>query len=184
VGFVNGRSDGELLVAIRQGDRRAWAELVGRHGGRLWAIARAQGIERDQAADAVQTTWLSLIDNLDMIREPEAIGGWLATVAKHEAIRLSKRASKEPVRIDPALDEHADPVTPAPEAGLLLHERAVELRAAVARLGAPCRELLALLFSDAELSYAEISAVTGMPVGSIGPTRRRCLEHLRRSLEP
>lgn len=180
---VSGYSDGQLLERVRRGDRAAWGELVHRHAGRLWAVARSQGLDRDMASDVVQFTWLALVDSAAAIREPESLRAWLVNVAKHEAIRVSKKFNRESPTLDDSPCETADERVEAPEARLEKADDVNAVQAALARLGRRCRSLLQLLFADADLSYAEISEVTGMPIGSIGPRRGRCLAELRRLLE-
>jgi RNA polymerase sigma factor (sigma-70 family) len=172
------RSDGDLVRAVRAGDRGAWDELVARHSSRLWAIARANGLDAASAADVVQTGWLNLIESVDRIRNPEAVGGWLATVVRHESIRMSKvqRRGANDARLLP-------PDLPPVDEGLLRSERIAAVRSAFDRLSPHCRELLRLLFSDAKLSYEEIATILDRPVGSLGPTRGRCLADLRELLE-
>lgn len=180
---LSGCNDGQLLEYVRRGDQAAWAELVHRHAGRLWAVARSQGLDRETASDVVQFTWLSLVDSAAAIREPDSLRAWLVSVAKHEAIRLSKKLNRESPTLDAAPCETADELVEAPEARLEKADDVNAVQAALARLGRQCRTLLQLLFADADLSYAEISEVTGMPIGSIGPRRGRCLVQLRRLLE-
>jgi RNA polymerase sigma factor (sigma-70 family) len=177
------RSDAELLHAVRERQQEAWEALVGRHNRRLWALARAEGLSSTSASDAVQTTWLALLDNIDRIRKPDALAIWLTQVVKHEAMRLSKQL-KRVESLDDGMADVADRSAPAVDQGLLRGERLQDLRRAFARLSATCQKLLRLLFSDADLSYAEIAAALGRPIGAIGPSRARCLAELRRELAP
>ena len=172
------RSDGDLVRAVRAGDRGAWDELVARHSSRLWAIARANGLDPASAADVVQTGWLNLIESVDRIRNPEAVGGWLATVVRHESIRMSKaqRRGVNDARLVP-------PDLPPLDESLLRSEQIAAVRSAFDRLSPHCRELLRLMFSDAKLSYEGIAALLDRPVGSLGPTRGRCLADLREQLD-
>ncbi len=100
------RSDADLLQAIRDGERSAWDQLVKKHERRLWAIARARGLDPAAAHDALPGTWLSLLDYVDRIRDPAALGGWLATVTKREAIRLSKQQARERERAEKLGSRH------------------------------------------------------------------------------
>jgi RNA polymerase sigma factor (sigma-70 family) len=176
--LVEGRTDADLLRAIRDGERAAWDELVSRHQRRLWSIARSCGLDAETAHDALQTTWLNLLDHVDRIREPAALGGWLATVVKHEAIRLSKRGRRERERAERIGNQAIVEATPADDA-LVLDEELAHVEAALAQLSERCQSLLRVLFSSAEPSYSEVAASLGMPIGSLGPTRARCLERLR-----
>jgi RNA polymerase sigma factor (sigma-70 family) len=171
--------DAELLVLIRSSDRGAWKVLTHRHSHRLWAIARHQGLSSDLAADVVQTVWLTLLDSVDQIRDPSALRWWLNQVARRESIRVSRRQRRFELE-----SEVAPPAHPAENADLvsfvIRRERAAEIRSALARISDRCQELLRVLFSDARLSYVDISEILDMPVGAIGPTRQRCLDQLRR----
>ena len=171
----------DLLHAAAGGDQRAWEELVDRFSGLVWATARAHRLSRADAADVAQTTWLRLVEHLDRIREPEALGAWLATTARREALRMIRRATRERLVGEPDLFE--GPSSETLDLHLLRAERDGVLWRAFAKLSDRCKELLRLLISDQEPSYGEISAALGMPVGTIGPTRQRCIERLRSASE-
>jgi RNA polymerase sigma factor (sigma-70 family) len=176
------RDDRELVGAARKGDQSAWDGLVHRHGGRVWAVARAHRLSSADAEDVFQVTFLRLVTHLDTIRQPERVGAWLATTARHECLRVLRRAGRAvPAGGDDALDT-ADVLAPSLDAALLAAERDEALLAAVERLSDNCRRLLRVLMADPEPTYEEVSLALGMPVGSIGPTRGRCLKHLRREI--
>src|SRR5438105_9861495 len=163
----------EMVSAAALGEPAAWDALVDRYARLVWAVARAFGLSDADAADVSQTTWLRLAEHLPRLREPERIGAWLATTARREAMRTSARARRE---------RPLDSIDVADGAGalderLLDGERDTALWQAFAAIPSPCQLLLRLLLADC--SYAEISDVLDMPVGSIGPTRGRCLERLR-----
>lgn len=171
---------GTLLEAAADGDERAWSELVAQFHGLLWATARACGLSEADAADVTQTTWMRLAEHLGRITQPAALPGWLVSTTRREAICVSKRARRSPPAVligSLDLDDHS-----AVEL-LMRAERHKELRAAFRRLGERCRLLLAMLSADARYSYDEISSQVDIPVGSIGPTRRRCLTKLAELLE-
>jgi RNA polymerase sigma factor (sigma-70 family) len=172
-----------LVLAAAAGDQRAWDELVERFGGLVWAIARAHRLGPADAADVSQTTWLRLVEHLHRLRDPDHVGGWLATTARHECLRVIRRANREMPddRLDTELDAVGEPA-PSPESVVLSNERRRMLWQALNRLSARCQLLLRALAASPDSSYAEVSAALAMPVGSIGPTRARCLEHLRREL--
>jgi RNA polymerase sigma factor (sigma-70 family) len=173
---VSEPSDAELLVAARSGQATAWNALVKRHTGRLWAIARSNGLDRDEAFDVVQATWLELFNSADRIRDPQAIAGWLNRVASHEAIRRSKRARRmQPVEEVRMRETNEDEFT-----GILRREDIALIRRHFAQLDESCRQLLSLLFADQPLQYREVSELLERPIGWVGPTRDRCLEKLRR----
>jgi RNA polymerase sigma factor (sigma-70 family) len=168
-----------LLEAAADGDETAWRELVSRFHRLLWATARASGLSEADAADVTQTTWLRLAEHLGRISEPAALPGWLVTTTRREAVRVAKRANRPlpPVLLAADLDDDYSAVE-----RLVRDERRREVRAAFARLGERCRLLLAMLSADPQFSYDEISRHAEIPVGSIGPTRRRCLTKLGRLL--
>jgi RNA polymerase sigma factor (sigma-70 family) len=146
----------------------------------VWAIARRHRLSDADAADVSQTTWLRLVEHLDRIEDPDRIGGWLATTARRESLRVLRLADRQ---VPAAQDDFVDVVAVnevAVDAALLNEERDRELWELVAGLPVRCQLLLEMLTNDALLSYVEIGDALSMPTGSIGPTRARCLEHLRR----
>jgi RNA polymerase sigma factor (sigma-70 family) len=169
-----GRTHRELLERCRRGDQRAWADLVGEFGPLVFAVARRVGLAEDQCEDAAQSTFAALASNLGAIQEPAALPGWLATTARRESIRLSKAAARRPgapLQIDPQAAD-AGPDLEALEA----HYR---LRTALSQLGPACRNLLrALYFEGSKPDYQGVAERLGVAVGSIGPTRQRCLAKL------
>lgn len=173
-------SPGELVHAAARGDQGAWEALVRRFGGLVWAVARGFRLAEAEAADVSQTTWLRLVEHLDRLREPDRVGAWLATTARNESLAVLRRQGRT-VALDD--EEMEDVAAPDPAAGMLRSERDVALWSSFATLSVRCQALLRLLVSDPPPSYEEVSAVLDMPVGSIGPTRARCLEHLRRRTE-
>lgn len=181
-GEPGGLDDASLVAAAREGDSRAWDELVRRFAPRVWAVARALGLSEADAADVSQLTWYRAVQNLRRIREPAKVGAWLATTARHEAFRTLRRNGRQvPVGDDAVLDltdEGAGPLA-AIDAGLLRTERHREVWAAVGALPAHCQRLLRILVVEPRPSYLEVSEALGMPVGSIGPTQQRCLQRLR-----
>jgi RNA polymerase sigma factor (sigma-70 family) len=170
-------SNGELLAAAAAGDQAAWDALVQRHTSLLWSIARSYRLGNADAADVVQTTWLRLVEHLDKIADPERIPGWLATTARRECIHLMRRTDRRAESSAELPDVQDD--GPAPDAALLRDERDAELWRALARLDELCQRLLRVLMSDPPPAYADVAAALGMKVGSIGPTRGRCLDKLR-----
>jgi RNA polymerase sigma factor (sigma-70 family) len=175
------RSDVELVEGIRVGDESAWNEIVQRYSGRLWAVARAQGLSAELAADVVQTVWLALLDNPARIRKAESIRFWLATVARHEAIRVSR--SQRRLGDDAPLPYLAETSAPLERERVETLDQLDALRVALTRISARCRELLHLLYADNVFSYQEIADLLGRPIGSLGPQRARCLEDLRELLD-
>ena len=170
---------GPLLAAARRGDAASWDELVTRFSGLLWATARAHRLTTTDAADVVQTTWLRLLDHLDRIDDPQRLGSWLATTARHESLHTLRRSSREPVvDVVQIMDPLPDPRPPV-DHEILRQERDTALWELFERLSDGCRRLLRIMVATPPPSYADIAAALDMPVGSIGPTRARCLAALR-----
>ena len=169
-----------LVTQARNGERQAWDALVERYAPLIWSICRRHRLEAADAQDAAQNVWLKLVDHLDSLRAPAALPGWLATTTQRECGRIA-RAARRPCDAGHALAAGTIPDDPTQPAGqdLLAAERHTALREAFGQLPPGCQQLLALLIEDPALSYAEISARLGIPAGSIGPTRRRCLDKLR-----
>jgi RNA polymerase sigma factor (sigma-70 family) len=172
-----------LVIKAREGDPGAWEELVTRFGGMIAATGRRYRLSAPDVAELQQTTWLRLVENLHRIEQPERVGGWLATTARRESLQLLKRAAKYHGGADQMLANMPDRHLPEPDARPIAEEREAVLGAAWGRLRPRCQELLSLLMTDDPLGYKDLSALLQMPVGSIGPTRQRCLEHLRRLVE-
>lgn len=177
-------SPAELLHAAADGDGDAWHEIVERYHRLVWSVARGYGLDQADAADVSQTTWLRLVEHLGRIREPDNLAGWLATTARRESARVQRHARREVPSDTAAEDDTADPADEGgdPVATLLRDEERGRLRAAFTQLNDRCRLLLRTLSVSPQDSYAEVSAALDMPVGSIGPTRSRCLAHLKRLL--
>jgi RNA polymerase sigma factor (sigma-70 family) len=171
----------ELVRAAAAGDETAWEAIVNRFSSLVWATARAHRLSRDDASDVAQTTWLRLVEHLDLIREPEKLGAWLATTARHESLRAIRRRGREQPSDEPDLFEA--PADDFFDRLVLDRERDRLLWHAFARLSERCKTLLRLLIADEEPSYEEISSALGMPIGAIGPTRMRCLDKLRKTVE-
>lgn len=176
------RTDAELMADLGgQGEavNLAWSALVARHSGRLYAVARSFSLDPVTAEDLVQTAWLRLLERANQLRDHDAVGVWLSAIVRNEARRLVTRRREVPTVLD--LDNRPDEGDP-PEARLLRDELGVALRTAFARLSEDCRQLLRLLAVEPRPSYDEIAATLGRPRGSLGPTRRRCLDQLRQRL--
>lgn len=169
-----------LVTKAGEGEARAWEELVNRFGGMIAATGRRYRLSTSDVAELQQTTWLRLVENLHRIEQPERVGGWLATTARRESLQLLRRASKYHSGADQMLANMADKHLPEPDSRPIAEEREAVVRAAWDRLKPRCQELLSLLVSDDPMGYKDLSQLLQMPVGSIGPTRQRCLQHLRR----
>jgi RNA polymerase sigma factor (sigma-70 family) len=170
-----------LVGRAAAGEREAWDAVVERFGGLVWAVAVAHRLGPADSAEVAQTTWLRLLENLDRIREPERLAGWLATTARRESLRLLRLRARELPEDGLGLDVVPDP-DPGPEELLLDDERHRRLWRAFTRLPERCRVLLHTVVVVAP-PYTEAAAALGVPVGSIGPSRARCLRRLRRLFE-
>ncbi len=171
----------DLVTRAGNGDEQAWGALVERYAPLIWSICRKHRLSEADAEDVGQSVWLRLADQLDRVRDPAALPGWLATTTRRECLRVV-RAAQGPLAAGYVLDaeilpdEHGDTA----EEELLVAERHAALRAAFADLPLFYQRLIAMLTADPPVPYAEISARLGIAVGSIGPTRARCLDRLRR----
>lgn len=172
-----------LVHRAREADPRAWEELVARFSGMIAATGRRYRLTPADVSELQQTTWLRLVENLHRIEQPERVGGWLATTARRESLALLRRASKYRSGADQMLANMADKHLPDPDARPIAEERNVVVRTAWEQLRPRCQELLSLLIEDDPMGYKDLSKLLDMPVGSIGPTRSRCLEYLRRNVE-
>ena len=182
-GLVTGNAPvTDLVMRARDGDQQAWDAIVERYAPLVWAICRRYRLASADAEDAGQAVWLQLVDHIGQIRDPAALPGWLATTTGRECgriVRAARRACPPGGQVpDPGDVPDEQAVLPYDE--LLRPERHAALREALADLPPACQQLIALLAEDPPLPYAQISARLGIPVGSIGPTRRRCLAKLRR----
>jgi RNA polymerase sigma factor (sigma-70 family) len=164
------REPAELLAAAADGDQSAWDELESRFGPRMWAVARACGLSPADAADAVQGSWLRLLQNLRSIRDPSAVGGWLTTTVRREALLLLRKER-------PGVSSFEVVEDPDPAAAVLEADGRRLLWTMVSTLQEPCRTLLQLVAND--LGNQQVASRLGLPTGSVGPTKARCLEKLR-----
>ena len=173
-----------LVRAAAGGDQRAWELLVERFNGLVWSVARAHGLSRADAADVSQTAWLRLVEHLHRLRDPERVGTWLASTARHEALRILRRDRRQVPVGDDADLEGPGPAAESPEAWALAAERSDLLWRAFAALPQRCQQLLRVLMADPPPSYQQVAVALDMPIGSIGPTRGRCLDRLRALCPP
>jgi RNA polymerase sigma factor (sigma-70 family) len=171
----------DLVTRAGHGDKQSWDALVERYAALIWSICRRHRLGDADAEDVGQSVWLLLLDHLDTIRDPAALPGWLATVTRRECLRVLG-AARGPLAVGHVTDALTIPDERAgtAEQELLAAERHAALREAVRDLPAAGQRLILLLIEDPPLPYAEISARLSILVGSIGPTRRRCLAKLRR----
>jgi RNA polymerase sigma factor (sigma-70 family) len=170
----------DLVASARDGDVRAWDALVERYTPLIWSICRKYRLDRADADDVGQSVWLHLVDQLGKIREPAALAGWIATTTRRECGRLVRATRGPAVAYELDADNMADAHSDLAEQEVLAAERQAALREAYSQLPMDCQRLVAMLTADPPVPYAEISATLAMPVGSIGPTRSRCLDRIRR----
>jgi RNA polymerase sigma factor (sigma-70 family) len=170
-----------LLAGARAGDRASLNAMVTELTPLLWNVARGQGLPPAVAEDVVQTTWLSLVRELDRIRAPESVVAWLVTVARREAVRVRERGRRERSVPEFEADDHAAAAA-SPDEVVIDDERSRLLWGAVNGLSDRCRALLRLIAFADRPDYDAVSVALGMPRGSIGPTRGRCLAKLRAAL--
>jgi RNA polymerase sigma factor (sigma-70 family) len=172
-----------LLAQAAAGDQRAWDALVEQHSRLLWAVARSYRLDHADAADVVQTTWLRLVEHLSRIEDPSRLVGWLVTTTRRECLRVLRRSGRERlVAADEGALDLADEAAEPLDAGLILDERNAELWRAFRQLPERCQRLLRIAVALPQ-AYDEVSAALQMPIGSIGPTRKRCLIQLRTLLD-
>jgi RNA polymerase sigma factor (sigma-70 family) len=173
----------ELVVSANAGHQESWNRLVDTYAGLVWSVIRGHQLFGPEGADVSQTVWLRCVEHLGRIREPEHLAAWLATTARHECFRVQRKSSRSIVVDEvPELDADEFEESPALAAAITADDRRA-VAAALERVPDRCRQLLRLLVTDPPLSYDEIGSVLDMPKGSIGPTRARCLVHLKRALE-
>lgn len=169
-----------LLVRLAaDGDKRAWERLVDQYSKLIWSITAEYRLVESDAADVAQTTWLRLLEHIDRIQYPDRVGSWLAATARNECLR--SLAARKRVVLGHDTDAMEEAHAPAAEVDerLLAAERDQTVRDAMSRLPHRWQRLLEMLMADPPVPYTEISDQLGLPVGSIGPTRGRCLARLR-----
>lgn len=170
----------DLLRGAAAGDERSWEALVERFGGLVWSVARSYNLDHASVEDVNQTVWLRLAEHCGRIESPERLVGWLGTTTRNEALRVLRCRQRVEARADTGdLLPSSGPSTDEP---LLAAETLEEVLRGFAHLEAECQQLLRLLCAVPRLDYKSISELTGRPTGSIGPTRQRCLEKLRKHL--
>ena len=169
----------DLVRRAGERDKWAWERLVEQYSKLIWAITRDFKLIESDAADVTQVTWLRLLENIQRIESPERVGAWLATTARNECLRCLAARKKVVLGEDDIVLETASPAAPEIDERLLSAERSQMVREALAHLPPRWQRMLELMMADPPASYAEISDQLGLPIGSIGPTRSRCLAELR-----
>lgn len=174
----------DLVSASLLGDSAAWARLVARLERVVWKAVNMMTTEDSIRQDAFAATWLRLVERLDTIREPEKLPGWLTTTSTNEVRQLLRHRSRQHVHVDWSAPGSPSTVTTTAEGDherdLVRDETREVVRRAFALLDEDCRELLTILvLSDPPLSYRDAAEALGRPIGSLGPSRNRCLQKLR-----
>ena len=162
----------------RDDDEAALDELVRVMSPVLWHVVRATGLDKEASEDVVQNTWLTLVRSADSVRDPQAITRWLCTAARREAWRVSKASTRTRPVEDEVLDARM-PAQTSPESEVVTGDENARLWQALGRLPERCQKLLRIVAWEPRPDYSSVADTLDMPIGSIGPTRRRCLEKLR-----
>ncbi|MFV0461444.1 MAG: RNA polymerase sigma factor [Actinomycetales bacterium] len=170
-----------LVIAAGDGDQVAWNTIVERFGKLVYGVSRGFRLAPSDAADVTQVVWLRLAENISRLEHPERLGGWLITTTRRECMAVLRTRSKfEPLEVD----YDAMPSTaPGPAEQAIRRETIAEVATAFTLISQRCQELLRRLVANPGESYQELTRHLGMPIGSIGPTRMRCLSKLRAALE-
>jgi RNA polymerase sigma factor (sigma-70 family) len=184
------RTDKELLIACRKGDESSWEALVDRYQRLIYTIPRRAGLNQDQASEVFQDVFVTLLEKLDDINEPDRLHAWLVTAARRKTWRFVTRERSFKGQDSDREDDDDNGLAaivdnnPLPDEVLLQVEEQHRVRTAVAELDERCQKLLTMLYYQTEPPpYAEIADTLGTSEGSIGPTRARCLKKLLRLLE-
>jgi RNA polymerase sigma factor (sigma-70 family) len=172
-------SDADLVARCAAGDERAWAELVDRHRRLIYTIPYRMGLDPADADEIFQITFTRLSERLDKLEQPSRVRAWLVTTARRLALNAAGRRRNFEAEVSPALADPAD----LPSETLARLEEQQLVRVALSRLGTPCRRLLSLLYypergGGSPASYESVAQELGMRIGSVGPTRMRCLRKL------
>jgi RNA polymerase sigma factor (sigma-70 family) len=179
------RDDPVVIALVRRaaaGDQAAWNEIVDRYAQLVWSICVRFGLSTEDIDDVSQSVWLLLIESIGNLREPAALPGWLAKTTRNECLRVLRVTHRHAHAGLPSEDQMPmDPDAVVIDDEILRAERDAALRTAFAELPPRCRELLSMLMRDPPCRYEDISAKLGIPMGTIGPVRGRCLDRIRRS---
>ena len=181
VSAQRGTGDADLVTRCLEGDGAAWSLLVERHGPLVWAVASRMGLTRADAEDVFQATWTIALEELSRVRDRARFAAWLGRVARHQSLRV-RRGYGIARRAHERIAEDTDDVTLPDDELETLEQRALVGRA-LSRIGERCAALLRLLYyADPRPAYEDIAERLGMRIGSIGPTRARCLRKLESEL--
>ena len=181
-------SDVQLVLACRRGDQLAWERLIRRYQRLIYAIPLRAGLDEDHAAEIFQDVFTTLFQKLNDLEQPEKLHAWLVTTARRKTLHTISKAQTQQSHLhtddEPDVAASIIDEAPLPDEQLMILEEQHRIRTALASLDERCKKLLEMLFYLSEQpSYAEIAASLGIPEGSIGPTRARCLAKLLRMLD-
>ncbi len=180
-GLVTHLTTAELVARCIDGDAAAWEEMVSRHGELVRYVARQFRLTAEECDDVAQHCWLQLVQRIETIRDPARCGDWLATVARHESLKVLARGRRA-VPVEAVVLELCAGRTDAPELEVLRQQMWDEVESALDRLPERQREFLRELLSDETVRYADVADRLGMQVGSVGQTKSRSLRRLRQEL--
>lgn len=181
------QTDEDLIRLCREGDENAWETIVLKYQKLLFSIPRRIGLSKDTAADIIQEVFVTLFQKLDTLEKPEFLRAWLITTTRHKTIHLLQR--EKPSKFKSIDEDESDFVFEIPdqkisiEEVLIKVERDKQIETALSNIDERCKKLLNMLYLGAEqISYNEITEKLDIPLGSIGPTRARCLQKLLKFL--
>lgn len=170
----------DLVLRAKEGDDRAWGALVERFAPLVMSVCRRHRLDEPDALDVAQGVWLALLEHLGSIREPAALPGWIATTTRRECLHLlTGKGGRQRAELVGEVDRPVIDLTDSMDDLIIKAERHAALLEALGDLPPQHQQLIQLLLQDPRLAYAEIGARLDMPVGSIGPTRQRCLDRIR-----
>lgn len=168
----------ELVRRAASGDQLAWEQLVDQYARLVFAVTRSFRLSDSDASDVSQTAWLRLLEHIDRI-DPVRVGAWLVVTTRRECLRIIALRKRVVLSYTDDAFEGLPGIQPDLDEALLADERALDVRRALATLPENLQQLVGMLVADPPLPYAVISETLGLPVGSIGPMRGRCLNKLR-----
>jgi RNA polymerase sigma factor (sigma-70 family) len=167
-----------LVNAARQGNEKAVGQIVTELSPMLWQVARSTGLDRGDTEDVLQTVWMRLLTHLDTIHTSAALTGWLVTTTRREAWRV-RAAGRKQLPAEQDLLAALPDLGPGSEDQVIIDDQRRALWAAISQLSPRCQELLRIVAFVPRPDYPAVAGKLGMPVGSVGPTRGRCLAKLR-----
>ena len=177
---MDARLTADLVGRAAEGESSAYEQLVDEFSPLVWSVARGFRLSKADAQDVSQVVWLRLVENLGKLREPERVGAWLAVTARHECLAFVKRSSRTTTMSSAGIEALDRPADGAVDGSIMAGVRVAAVQEAMVSLPSQCQRLFQLMFSDPPAAYDAIAASLEIAIGSIGPTRQRCLDRLRR----